>query len=687
MDPIILAIDIGGTFTDVVMADLSMGRIWTTKTPSTSPNAAQGFFQGIDKILAIGQKHGSDVVNVLHGSTVATNAILEGKGAKVGFITTAGFKYVLEIGRHEIPRQENLYVWTKPKRPVPPRLIREVSERILINGTIDKTLEVEEVQRAALELARLGVECIAITFINSYANPLHENKAAEAVHAALPGMQVCISSDVLSVFREYERSMTTVLNAYIQPLVSRYVNELTAGLEQRDIAAPLFIMKSNGGVFGPKQASRQAVNMVLSGPAAGAVGAAHLAQVSGFPNVITIDIGGTSADVTLICDGKTHYTTEGEIGNFPIAIPTVDIYTIGAGGGSLARVLENGIIVGPQSAGADPGPACYGRGGVHPTVTDANLVLGRIPPYLLGGEIALYPELAKQAIQNAIARPLGMDVVEAAEGILQIANNNMVGALKVVSVERGYDPHAFALVAFGGLGPLHANELAHLLGTSTVIVPPHPGLLCAVGLLSSDVIHDYARTCLQRGPDFNITRIEQVFQELEAAARADVSSDGVQPDCVQLSRYADLRYQGQGSELTIEIPSPTFDAKVANLAIEAFHALHEQLYTFADRTVPVEFVTLRIHAVGSMSKFQTSAPACVREGTPAQAQSMRRVYFNETGFIETAIYCRKSLVAGHRIVGPAVVEQLDTATIILPDQAAQVDRHGNLVIKANESTP
>lgn len=682
MHGVTLGLDIGGTFTDVVMADPASGRLWTAKTPSTPADPAEGFFTGIDKVLAIARQPVSEVASVFHGSTVATNAILEGKGARTGLITSAGFKYVLEIGRHEIPRKEHLYAWVKPARPVPPRLIREVPERVLLDGSVHRSLDEAACRAAALELAALEVEAIAIVFLHAYANPAHEQRAGAIVREALPGVHVTLSSEVLPVFREYERAMTTALNAYVQPLVARYVDALAGGLARRGIRAPLFVMKSNGGVFGPQQASRQAVNMALSGPAAGAIGASHVAALSGFANAITIDIGGTSADVSLIRNGAAQLTTEGNVGTFPMALPIIDIHTIGAGGGSIARVVEGGgLVVGPESAGASPGPACYGRGGMQPTVTDANLVLGRIPPHLLDGEIPIDPELARRAIHDHVARPLRIDLLAAAEGIVRLIDNNMVGALKVVSIEKGYDPREFSLVAFGGAGPLHAGELARLLGTPTVIVPPHPGLLCALGLLASDLTYDYARTCLERAPEYDAARMERILRELEQAAHVDLEREGVAPTRRQITRLADLRYHRQGFELSVELPAGPLNAGTIATAIESFHRLHEQLYTFADRSAAVEFVTLRLRAVGAMPRTVLAELSGVAHDTPAPAAAERAVYFAHTGFVATPVHRRADLLAGHRIDGPAIVEQLDTTSVIFPGQVARVDAHGNLIIR------
>jgi N-methylhydantoinase A len=681
MTSLALGLDVGGTFTDVVMADAATGRLWTTKTPSTPADPSEGFFAGVEKVLDLAAAAPADVATVFHGSTVATNAILEGKGARTGMIVTAGFKYVLEIGRHDIPRKENLYSWVKPKRPVPPRLIMEVPERVLLDGGVERPLDEAACREAARRLRALGVEAVAIVFLHAYANPAHERRAAEIVREEFPAAQVAVSSDVLPVFREYERSMTTVLNAYVQPLVSRYVGRLKGGLEQRGLAAPLFVMKSNGGVFGPAQAGRQAVNMALSGPAAGAIGASFVAGAAGLGNAITIDIGGTSADVSLVRDGRAQMTTEGEVGPFPMAVPIVDIHTVGAGGGSIARVNAQGALtVGPESAGAAPGPACYGRGGTLPTVTDANLVLGRIPPHLLGGEIAIDPGLAEKAIRDHVAGPLGLDLLEAAEGILRIVNNNMVGALKVVSIEKGYDPRDFALVAFGGAGPLHAGELARLLGAPTVLIPLYPGILCALGLLATDLQYDYARTRLQRAPDYDLAGMAATWQALEAEAMADLDREGVLPARRRLLRYADLRYAKQGFELTVEAPAGAVDAAAAAAMVEAFHRLHERLYTFADRAMPVEIVNLRLRAVGAMDKVALPRIADAG-GAPAEPAATRRVYFRDRGFVAAPVFRRADLKAGQRIAGPAIVDQLDTTTVVFPGQRAEVDDFGNLVVR------
>lgn len=676
-----VGIDIGGTFTDVVMADRETGLLWTAKTPSTPADASLGFFNGIAKMLAATGVAARDIARVLHGSTVATNAVLEGKGARTGMITTAGFKYVLEIARHEVPRKENLFGWVKPPRPIRPYFIMEVPERVLLDGSIEKPLDEAACRAAVRRLKQLRVEAVAVVFLHAYANPAHEQRAAQIVAEEYPEADVSISSTVLPVFREYERAMATALNAYVQKLVGSYVGRLEKGLREREIAAPLLIMSSNGGVYGPFKAQQRPIGMALSGPAAGVIGAGFVASSAGFANAITIDIGGTSADVSVIRNGQAQVTSEGEIGPFPLSLPIIDIHTLGAGGGSLAQVTTAGaLLVGPESAGADPGPACYGRGGERPTVTDANLVLGRIPDRLLGGEMPVDPRLAEAAIRRHVAEPLGLSTAGAAEGIIRIVNANMTGALKVVSVEKGYDPKDFMLVAFGGAGPLHAADLAEALGCGSVMIPRYPGLLCALGLLATDVQYDYARTAVQRAPDYDLAGMEAVWQELAAQAHADLEREGMAADRRRLVRQADLRYAKQGFELTLDVPADSIDAPAANRMVEAFHATHERLYTFADRASPVEIVTLRIRAIGLVDKI-TLAEIETARGTTPQVQERRTVYIAGRRHGDVPVFRREGLKAGHRVVGPAIVDQLDTTTLIPPAYGAEVDRFGNLVLR------
>ncbi|MCZ6647165.1 MAG: hydantoinase/oxoprolinase family protein [SAR324 cluster bacterium] len=676
-----LSVDVGGTFTDVILARTDSGALWIAKTPTTPRDPSQGFFAGAEKVLGSSGVDPGALHTIFHGSTIATNAILEGKGARCGMIVSDGFRFVLEIGRHDVPRKENLFSWIKPARPVPGRRIMEVPERILLDGSVALPLDEHRCREAARQLKAERVEAVAVVFLHAYANPAHEQRAAELLREEFPEALVSLSSDVLPVFREYERSMATALNAYIQPVVTRYIEKLESGLEERNISAPLLLMKSNGGVSGPAMARRQAIHLALSGPAAGVIGAGYIGTLAGYPDAISIDIGGTSADVCLIREGRPTLTHEGAIGPFPLHTPIVDIHTIGAGGGSIAAVTgQQSLTVGPGSAGAVPGPACYGLGGESPTVTDANLVLGRIPGHLLGGEIVLDLERAQRAIQDHVAAPLGLDLHRAAEGILQIVNNNMVGALRVVSVEKGYDPGRFALVAFGGAGPMHAGELAGPLGTPTVIIPPFPGILCALGMLTTDLQFDFVQTCVQRAPHYDLKKIASVYERLAQEAATHLEADGVPPERRRFERMADLRYAKQGFELTIELPPGELGAHSIEELTDAFHARHEQLYTFANRETPVEIVNLRIKAVGLVDKLELRRIAEARDGAAPEPALTRPVHFTEQGFVETPVYERGSLLAGQVFAGPAVVDQLDTTTLIFPGQRATVDAYGNLIL-------
>ncbi|HUS55597.1 MAG TPA: hydantoinase/oxoprolinase family protein [Thermohalobaculum sp.] len=679
--PFALALDVGGTFTDVILAERSGRRIWVAKSASVPSDPAAGFFGGVDKILVQSGASADEIAMVLHGSTVATNAILEGKGARTGLVTTAGFRHVLEIGRAEIPRAANLFRWVKPKRPVLPRNVFEVAGRMRLDGSEVIPLDEAVLELVATQIAGRGLEAVAVVFMHSYANPAHERRAGEILRDRLPGVEISLSVDVLPLFREYERATATALNASVQPVVGRYIGRLSSGLVKRGLAAPLFIMKSNGGTCPPAEAARGGVHLALSGPAAGARGAAHLGRLAGFGDMLTIDMGGTSADVSLIRGGEPATTTTGRIGDHPLALSIIDIHTIGAGGGSIASVAGHGAIrVGPESAGADPGPAAYGKGGIHPTVTDANLVLGRIPPHLLDGEVALDPVAAEAAIKEHVARPLGIDILAAARGICDLVDNTMTGALKVMSVERGLDPRAFTLAAFGGAGPMHGARLMRLLGTPRLLVPRYPGILCAIGLLATDLRYVFAVTRLQRAGAFDLGAIEATFAELTADAQARLAADGIAPQQRRFARAADLRYEKQGVELTVPIGDTAMTDAVADRLVADFHALHERLYTFCDPAAPVEILNLRVEATGLTDRITLPEIACAGSGTKPEPDHERLASLDPGPRLPTPVYRREALLADHVIHGPAIVDQLDSTTVILPGQSALTDPLGNLIV-------
>lgn len=679
----LIGVDTGGTFTDVALLDPSNGRLWVTKTSSTPDDHSRAFAQGVSDGLASGGITGAQVGRVLHGTTVATNLILERKGPSAAILVTTGFRHILEIGRHDIPRKSNLFTWVKPPRPVPPQHIWEIPGRIDYTGNIVEALDEEAVRNAAREIAGEGITTVAIVLLHSYANPAHERRVAEIVGAEYPRALVSVSSEVLPVFREYERCMTTLLNAYVMPAVSTYVERLEQRAQACDIAAPLLLMKSSGGVTSTQSARRKPVETALSGPAAGAVGAAFIGASAGFRDLLTNDIGGTSADIGLIQSGVPRLTTMGMIGGWRVGLPMVDIMTIGAGGGSIARVSQaGGLVVGPESAGAQPGPVCYRRGGTEPTVTDAHVVLGHLPPYLLGGAFKLDVDAAREAIRSSIALPLGLSVAAAARGILEVLDNNMVGAMRVVSVERGLDPGELVLVPFGGAGPLHGSSLARLIGCKTILIPPAPGVLSALGLLVSNLRAEFARTCMQRAGHYDMAQLAAVFDELTAEAAAWLDSEQVPAESRVLMKQASLRYKDQGFELDVPWSGKVDEAAPAGL-LKSFHDAHERIYSFALRDMPVEIVTLRVDAIGMLPAV--TLQELVARGPASDAVvGTQRIAFS-SGDVDVAVYDRSMLGAGSRIHGPAVITQLDSTSLLLPGQVAEVHKLGSLIVREEKS--
>jgi N-methylhydantoinase A len=681
-----IGIDVGGTFTDVTVVELESGHAWLTKVESTPADPSVGFMNGLRKGAGLAGIGVESVGRVIHGTTVATNAVLERKPTTMALLTTAGFRSVLEIGRHDVPPGENYYGWVKPTRPVTPDLIFGVRERVDHEGNVLQALDEEDCRTVARQIKARGVESVAICFLYAFLHPEHERRAAEIVHEVCPNVWVSMSSVVLPQFREFERSMATVLNAYVTPHVSRYLSTVADRLADAALTdSSLFIMKSNGGVISAQDASRQAIHTALSGPAGGVMGAARIAAEAGFEDVITIDVGGTSADVSLVRGGEPALTATGTIGAFPLQLPIIDIHTIGAGGGSLARISSTGrLTVGPESAGAVPGPACYGKGGTEPTVTDAHLVLGRIPASLVGGEVSLDCEAAERAIQEKIATPLGLRLEEAAAGILALVNASMVGAIRLVSIERGHDPRLFTLVPFGGAGPLHGLDLAGLLGIPRTLVPRNPGVLSTVGLLNADIRNDIVRTRIWEGPDYPVDQVQAAFDDLASEARASLGRDLGRAG-VTLRKTADLRYRGQGSELRVDVPDGALDEAAMRRLRERFHAAHEQLNSYALPNAPVDLVNLRVTATVPLPKAG-SVEIPPQEGTIDVAQvGERRVYFGVgqggAGWTDTPRYDRARLGAGAIVDGPVVLEQLDSTTVLGPGQRATVDRFGNLIVE------
>ncbi|WPZ15970.1 hydantoinase/oxoprolinase family protein [Nitratireductor rhodophyticola] len=669
-----IAVDIGGTFTDISLLDRSSGKVWRAKTPSVPHDPSEAFLTGIRLALADAGAETSELARVLHGTTVATNMILEGKGARTALVTTRGFRHVLAIGRQDIPRKANLYNWVKPERPVPASRIIEVDERLAAGGAVLETLDEDSVRQAASAIRTMNVEAVGVCLMHAFANPAHERRVAEILREELPDIAVTISTDVLPVVREYERSLTTALNAAVMPGVTSYVGRLERRLEDEKVAAPLLLMKSNGGVAGAAAIREAPALTALSGPAAGVVGARAIAAACGIRDLITVDIGGTSADICLIKDGRIDLTQHGKVGDWPLPLPMVDMVTIGAGGGSIAAVEDATLTVGPRSAGARPGPAAYGHGGQDATVTDAHVVLGHLPEKLLGGRMGLDVEAARDVVRKGVAEPLGLSLEAAARGVLQIVDNHMVGAVRVVSIERGHDPRHFTLVPFGGAGPLHGCALAELLGISRVMIPPAPGVLCADGLLAADLKAEFSRTLPKAGA-IDVVTAKGIFEELEQQADAWLTVEGVPEDKRQTDRVALLRYYGQGGEIAIPW------AGTREAVEEAFTAEHKALYGFA-LDASIELVTLRVEATGLTSEPPRDG---LQPGGVLEAYDHAPVQFAD-GARDVPLIDRNTIGAGTRFDGPVILTQLDTTILVPPGWTGEAHAVGAIILTRQEGT-
>ncbi len=675
-----LAVDTGGTFTDLCVLDESSGDLTVTKVPSTPSNPALAVMGGIEKLIEGKRVLPEKVRFLIHGTTVATNALLEHKGAKTALLTTEGFEDVLHIGRQNRPR---LYHFSarRPEPVVPRHLRYPLPERILYTGEVFRPLDESETATIIQRIKAQAVQSIAVSLIHSYANPIHEQRVKSIISRVFPEAYVTISAEVLPEFREYERTSTVCINAYVMPKVNDYVADLERRLRNLDIASDLYIMQSNGGVITAKTARQMSARTVLSGPAGGVLTGVFISRTIGRPNVITIDMGGTSSDICLIEGGIPRLTTESDIGGYPIKLPMIDINTIGAGGGSIAWIDGGGALqVGPESAGADPGPICYDRGGIEPTVTDAHAILGRInPSYLLGGEMPLYPDKARRVMEEKIARPLGIDVLRAAEGIIAVVNANMIRGIRRVSVEKGYDPREFALVPFGGAGPLHGVELAQALNIKEIVVPAYPGIASAFGMLSADVRHDFVQTQISLSQEVDVNHLLLVFKNMEDQALEQLNREGFSGQSVLLIRSADMRYIRQAYELSVPVKGGTLNPQDISAIVESFHRIHEKAYGYARRKEAVEFVNLRVVGLGKLPDFRLKEKTPhIRE--PAQPIGYREVFFQGEA-LKTPIYPRNQLPRGQAIAGPAIVEQMDSTIVILPKCEGVTDRYGNLLIK------
>ncbi|HLR93929.1 MAG TPA: hydantoinase/oxoprolinase family protein [Jiangellaceae bacterium] len=689
-----IGIDTGGTFTDVVAVDEPTGELVTTKTPSTPANPAEGFMAGIDKVLSRLGVGGDALTSISHGTTVATNKLLQGGVDNLGFITTEGYEHMLEIARQSVPDgYGNSYFWVKPPRIVPADKVRTVRGRLAADGQALRPFNDDDAVAAARFFRDHGITTIGVCFLHAYADPAHELRMRDVLEREFPEATVSISSEVLREYREYERSMTTLVDAAVKPSIRGYVADISqhlsaftsaAGGDPREV--PFYVMKSNGGVLSAEEVADQPISTVLSGPAAGALGAAVVAEAAGLPSVLTCDGGGTSTDVTVVLDGHPALTTEGSVGSYPSKIPMIDVVTVGAGGGSIAWISPEGTLkVGPRSAGADPGPLCYGQGGTEPTITDAHVLLGRIPAHLLGGEIGLDADAARAGLGD-LANRLGLGLERCAVGVLEISAWNQANALRRITVNRGLDVRDFHLVTFGGSGSLLACRLVDILGLEGVLVPPNPGNLSAYGLLTVDVRNDYVRTAVAKHAELDLGAVTAIYDTLQSEADAALQREGFPAARRQFLRSADLRYFGQAFEVRVEVPDGDVTPELAETVADAFHAEHRALYGYdfrGDARQQVEWVNLRVTGIGPIS--QPSLPTIASgHGAENALSGHRRVYFDD--WADTPVYDRSKLGAGDVVVGPAILEEFGSTVPVHPQFRAVLDTFGNIRMTRKDQT-
>lgn len=676
-----LGVDVGGTFTDLLLVNEKTGKTWSAKVPSTPADQSIGVLNGIKRVCERAGIDPTEIDHVMHGTTVATNTVLTGTGARCGLVTTKGYRQVLQIARSFVPGGLGGWVIYNKSLPMAPlALTIEADERISAKGEIVRSLDEAALRESLRSLRNKNIEALTVSLINSYANPTHEKRVREIAREELPGVPISLSSDVVPEMQEYERTVTTVANSYVRPRVERYVRNLSAKLEEVAKDVKLSILRSDGGLASASSAEEYPVNLLMSGPAGGVTGALWVAVQAGFPNLLTVDVGGTSTDVALIQNGEPRLRRETTVGDVTVRASSVDIRTVGAGGGSIAHVpeLTKALRVGPQSAGADPGPAAYNRGGTEPTVTDANIVLGYLPEMQkLGGDMALNRALAAQAVQK-IADALKLSLKDAALGIYNIVNENMVGALRLVSVEQGYDPRDYALIAFGGAGPLHANALSRLLGSWPSIIPPGPGVLCALGDATTAIRDERARTFVRKFSDTSAKEIEKILKDLASDASKGLEKEGVAKSQIQTTYQVDLRYHGQGLRLTVNIELKDLQKRGLKAISEQFDEEHKRLFTFA---LPLEheLVTLRAAVQGQGIRITRQILAKGGPDPKAAAVGKQKAYMDGND-VNAIVYDRARLKAGNKIRGPAIVMEMDSTTVILPKHTGTVDRYGNILI-------
>lgn len=676
-----LGVDVGGTFTDLLLQDDETGKTYRAKTPSTPQDQSIGVAAGVRLICEKAGIAPSDITLVLHGTTVATNAVLEGKGSRVGLLVTQGFEYTLHLAKSWTPGP--LFGWIVMEKPEPLASLadtRGIPERMDARGNVVRELDVEKATALIDDLCGSGIEALTISLMHSYANDAHERQLRDIVLARHPELQVSLSSEILPEFREYDRAITTVMNDYVRPIMTRYLSRIEDRLKEENVTSKLHIVRSDGGLMSAAAAADRPVHTVLSGPAGGVTATAMIARRTGLHKLLAFDMGGTSTDVSVILDGEPMISRSTEVGSFPAKVPTLDVRSVGAGGGSIAELAEltTSLRVGPRSAGAMPGPVAYGKGGTEPTVSDANVVLGYLPSKLLGGDMSLDVEGARAAV-SAIGEKMGLSAESAAEGILHIANEVMLGALRLITVQRGLDPREFGMVAFGGAGPLHANAIATLLGSYPVVVPPNPGVLSALGFLEAEFKNEFVRTMIRSTSGIDETQVWEVFAELNAKARAWLDEQEVAESDRGITYGLDLRYEQQGFEVNINVPKELVESAAGLTSVlDDFHDTHERLYGVRF-DLPIELVALRVTATGATPPVITAPPEAGTTDVAQAVMETQKAYFNGA-WQDTPHVDRDRLAPGARVQGPAIIRQYDTTTVLLPDHYADVDDLGNLLI-------
>ena len=678
-----LGVDVGGTFTDLILVNESSGDIHTAKVPSTPSDSSIGVMNGISRVCGNAGIDPKEITQVMHGTTVATNTVLTGSGAKVGLVTTKGYKQVLQIARSYVPGGLGGWVIYNKSAPLAPLACTiEADERMGADGKAVRTLDTKALKKELERLKGENIEALTVSLINSYANPAHEKAVERVAKQVLPGIPISLSSTVVPEMQEYERTITTVANSFVRPKVAEYVKNLEKKLKKSNNGVQLNILRSDGGMASAKVAESLPVNLLMSGPAGGVSGAVWVARQAGFDNLLTFDMGGTSTDVALVQDGKAQLRRETTVGDVTVRASSVDVRTVGAGGGSIAHVpeLTGALRVGPDSAGAEPGPAAYNKGGTLPTVTDANVVLGYLPSEVrLGGDMEIRKDLAEKAIKP-VAKALGISVKRAAAGIIDIVNENMYGALRLVSVEQGYDPRDFALIGFGGAGPLHANALGKLMNSWPVIIPPGPGVLCAYGDATTRVRDEASRTFIRRFADTTTDELLKIYGKLADQALKTLHKQGVPPKECTVACQADIRYQGQGLQLTVDFDLKALKKGDLSVIGDPFDEMHKQLFTFALDS-DKEIVNLRAVAQGRSAEIEARRLPKSGSRNPAAAAVIgKSTVFMEGKDMQATLYRRDKLKAGNKIEGPAIVLEMDSTSVILSGHTGNVDQFGNILI-------